>query len=210
MMESYIESSTKIKFCGLRTTEDVEEVNLLRPDFVGFVFAENSKRRISERQAELLKSQLQPGIFKVGVFVRDDPERIANLLHAGTIDIAQLHGGEDTEYVRKLREMTDHSIIQAFRIDSEADLLAAAKSEADYILLDSGNGGTGTKFNWELLKDFQRPYFLAGGLDPENVRDAIRILHPFAVDVSSGIETNGRKDPKKMELFVENVRRPEL
>ena len=206
MMESYVQGSTKIKFCGLRTTEDVEHANALRPDFVGFVFAPQSRRAVSERQAELLKSHLEPGIIKVGVFVGEDPERIANLLHAGTIDYAQLHGGEDAEYIRKLRELTDHPIIQAFRIDKKEDLAAAEQSEADYILLDSGDGGAGTTFNWELLKDFPRPFFLAGGLNPENVKEAIRLLHPYAVDVSSGIETNGKKDPEKMDLFTDRVR----
>ena len=209
MMESYVEGSTKIKFCGLRTTEDVEYANELRPDYVGFVFARNSRRMVKERQAELLKSALEPGIIKVGVFVREDPERIANLLHHGTIDYVQLHGGEDAEYIRRLRELTDHPIIQAFRIDSGKDLAAAEKSEADYILLDSGTGGTGAAFNWELLKDFRRPYFLAGGLTPENVRDAIDQLHPYVVDVSSGIETDGRKDPVKMERFIDAVRNRE-
>ena len=209
MMESYVEGSTKIKFCGLRTTEDVEYVNELRPDYVGFVFAKGSKRMVTERQAELLKSALEPGIIKVGVFIREDPERIASLLHHGTIDYVQLHGGEDTEYIRKLRELTDHPIIQAFRVDTKEDLAAAEKSEADYILLDSGIGGTGTAFNWELLKGFSRPYFLAGGLSPENVREAIETLHPYVVDVSSGIETDGRKDPAKMEKFIDVVRSTE-
>ena len=209
MMESYVEGSTKIKFCGLRTTEDVEYANELRPDYVGFVFAKNSKRMVTERQAELLKSALEPGIIKVGVFIREDPERIASLLHHGTIDYVQLHGGEDTEYIRKLRELTDHPIIQAFRVDTKEDLAAAEKSEADYILLDSGIGGTGTAFNWELLKGFSRPYFLAGGLSPENVREAIETLHPYVVDVSSGIETDGRKDPAKMEKFIDVVRSTE-
>ena len=207
MMESYVEGSTKIKFCGLRTTEDVEYANELRPDYVGFVFARNSRRMVKERQAELLKSALEPGIIKVGVFVREDPERIANLLHHGTIDYVQLHGGEDSEYIRRLRELTEHPLIQAFRIDGPEDLKKAETSVADHILLDSGAGGTGTVFNWELLKGFQRPYFLAGGLTPENVEEAIRTLHPFAVDVSSGIETDGRKDPAKMELFVRAARR---
>ena len=203
MMESYVTGSTKVKFCGLRTMDDVEHANDLRVDYVGFVFAKNSKRYVTARQAELLKSQLEPGIRKVGVFVKDDPQHIAGLLENGTIDLAQLHGGEDAEYIRRLKELTDSPLIQAFRIDSAEDLEAAKKSEADYILLD---GGTGTTINWELLKDFPRPFFLAGGLTPENVRDAINSLHPYAVDVSTGIETDGVKDPKKMEAFIDAVR----
>ena len=209
MMESYIKGSTKIKLCGLRSMEDVENVNLLRPDYVGFVFAKESKRYVSERQAELLQNQLEPGIRKVGVFVREDPERVAGLLELGTIDIAQLHGGENTDYIRKLRWLTESPIIQAFRISSKEDLKRAEQSEADYILMDSGEGGTGDTFDWSLLQDFQRPYFLAGGLTPENVAEAIRFLHPYAVDVSSGIETDGKKDPAKMEAFVKEARFPE-
>ena len=206
MMESYVKGSTKIKFCGLRTTKDVEHANELRPDYIGFVFAKKSRRAVTERQAELLKSYLEPGIIKVGVFVREDPERIASLLHNGTIDYAQLHGGEDAEYIRNLRKLTEAPIIQAFRVDTGEDLAAAERSEADYILLDSGSGGNGTSFDWELLEGFSRPYFLAGGLDPGNVREAVRKLHPFAVDVSSGIETAGRKDPLKMTNFTDQVR----
>ena len=201
MMESYIKGSTKIKLCGICSMEDVENVNLLRPDYVGFVFAKESKRYVSERQAELLQNQLEPGIRKVGVFVREDPERVAGLL--------ELHGGENTDYIRKLRWLTESPIIQAFRISSKEDLKRAEQSEADYVLMDSGDGGTGAAFDWSLLQDFQRPYFLAGGLTPENVAEAIRFLHPYAVDVSSGIETDGKKDPAKMEAFVKEARFPE-
>ena len=192
---------TKIKLCGLSRVEDIEAANRLKPDYIGFVFAKGSRRQVTDRQAAELRLKLSPMILKVGVFVRDDPEHVAKLLGEGIIDLAQLHGGEDADYIRTLRSMTDSPIIQAFRIDGIGDLRAAEESSADYILL-----GSGATFDWELLGGFDRPYFLAGGLSPANVTAALRTLAPFAVDVSSGIETGGVKDAAKMEEFVRLVR----
>ena len=149
---------------------------------------------------------LNPGIIPVGVFVNETPETVAALLDRGIIDIAQLHGNEDEAYIRRLRQLTTKPLIQAFRVDTPADVAAAQASTADYVLLDSGAGGTGTCFDWSLLQDIQRPYFLAGGLTPENVGGAVATLHPYAVDVSSGIETDGAKDKEKMTQFVRAVR----
>lgn len=197
---------TKIKLCGLTRLPDIEAANALMPDYVGFVFARKSRRCVSPEQAKALREQLAPGIRAVGVFVREDPEAVAGLLTGGVIDVAQLHGGEGDDYIRRLRALTDRPLIQAFRVESEADLLRARASAADCVLLDNGAGGTGAAFDWELIRDFDRPYFLAGGLGPENVAGAVRALHPFAVDVSSGIETDGKKDHNKMRAFVEAVR----
>lgn len=197
---------TKIKLCGLTRECDIETVNALGPEYVGFVFYERSRRYVSPEQALKLKRLLRPEIQAVGVFVREEPERIAKLLESGVIDIAQLHGGEDEAYVGRLRELTDRPFIQAFRIDSEEDVLRAGRSPADFVLLDSGTGGTGTSFDWGLIRGFSRPYFLAGGLDADTVSDAVRELQPYGVDVSSGIETDGVKDPEKMRQFVEMVR----
>ena len=142
----------------------------------------------------------------MGVFVNEPPENIAALLAAGTIDVAQLHGSEDEAYIRRLRSLTNKPLIQAFRIDDEADIRQANRSTADFILLDSGSGGTGTAFDWLLLQGIDRPYFLAGGLGPDNVCEAVSCLHPYGVDVSSGIETNRQKDTAKMAAFVAAVR----
>ena len=196
---------TKIKLCGLSRVEDIEAANRLKPDYIGFVFFKGSRRQVTDRQAAELRLKLSPMILKVGVFVREDPEHVAKLLGEGIIDLAQLHGGEDADYIRTLRSMTDSPIIQAFRIDGIGDLRAAEESGADYILLDSGRG-SGATFEWDLLRGFDRPYFLAGGLSPANVTAALRTLAPFAVDVSSGIETGGVKDAEKMEEFVRLVR----
>ncbi len=228
---------TKIKMCGLRKLEDIEAVNECKPDYAGFVFAPESRRYVKAEQAAELKDHLDPQIRAVGVFVDEAPERVAALLNKGVIDLAQLHGSEDEEYLVRLRKLTPKPVIQAFRILSREDVMRAMKSSADEILLDSG-AGTGSTFNWEVLRiesghdreidaekdgekpfctkrnrekslyaEETRPYFLAGGLDPQNVAEAIRRLHPYAVDVSSGIETDGSKDREKIAAFVTAVRK---
>ncbi|MBQ6568724.1 MAG: phosphoribosylanthranilate isomerase [Clostridia bacterium] len=197
---------TKIKLCGLSRPCDIEVANSLEPEYVGFVFAPKSKRYLSPEKAKELKSLLSEQIQAVGVFAGETPENIALLLGGGVIDIAQLHGDEDEEFIANLRTLTDKPIIKAFRVESEKDIEKASSSSADFILLDSG-AGTGITFNWQYIKNIQRPYFLAGGLDSENVQAAIKQLAPFAVDVSSGIETDGLKDRQKMKAFAAAVRK---
>ena len=199
-------SGTKCKLCGLTRPADIAAANALQPDYIGFVFAPKSKRYVSSQQAAALKSRLAPGIQAVGVFVNEAPETVADLLNTGTIDLAQLHGREGEDYIAHLRTLTDKPLIQAFQIATQQDVERAEQSTADYILLDSG-AGSGATFDWSLLQAIRRPYFLAGGLDPENVPQAIRALHPYAVDVSSGIEQNGQKDIDKMAAFVAAVRK---
>lgn len=197
---------TKIKLCGLSRACEIEAANILRPDYIGFVFAPKSKRYVTHEKAEELKNLLSPNIQAVGVFVNESIETVADLLNKGIIDLAQLHGTENESYINELRNLTDKPIVQAFPIRSLQDIERAEKSTADFILLDSG-AGTGTVFDWQLLKQINRPYFLAGGLTPDNVQEAVAKLRPYAVDVSSGIETNGRKDIAKMQLFAAAVRK---
>jgi phosphoribosylanthranilate isomerase len=197
---------TKIKLCGLSRFCDIEAANELMPDYIGFVFAARSKRYISPQKAAELKCRLESQIKAVGVFVNETPEQIAELLNKGIIDIAQLHGDEDEDYIWHLRELTDKPIIKAFRIETAVDTLKAEQSTADYVLLDSG-AGTGSEFDWSLIRDFKRPFLLAGGLSLDNVRNAIQQLTPYAVDVSSGIETDGYKDKEKMAAFINAVRK---
>ena len=197
---------TKIKLCGLTRIEDIEAANALLPDYIGFVFAKKSRRSVSPEQAARLKAALLPGIQAVGVFVNEPVGDIVRLLKSGVIDIAQLHGTESREYVLELKRRTEKPVIQAFRIASLADVTRAESTPADYILLDNGAGGTGEKFDWSLIAGIEREYFLAGGLAPENVQEAIRRNAPFAVDASSGLETEGYKDPSKMKAFVDAVR----
>ena len=197
---------TRIKLCGLFRPCDIEAANRLRPEYIGFVFAEKSRRYISYEKAAELKALLSPQIKSVGVFVDEKPERIADLFNKGVIDLAQLHGREDDEYIGQLRMLTDKPLIKAFRIERAEDMEKAKKSSADYILLDSG-AGSGRVFNWRIIKDMKKPWFLAGGLSPDNVESAIKECFPYAIDVSSGIETDGQKDEEKMAAFVAHVRK---
>lgn len=194
--------------CGLFRPCDIRAANEIKPEYIGFVFSPGSRRYVTYEQASGLKDLLEPDIQAVGVFVDEAPETVAALLDLGVIDIAQLHGREDENYIRKLRTLTDRPVIKAFCIKNEYDAAQAQRSTADYILLDSG-AGTGTVFDWKLIQDIQRPYFLAGGLSPDYAAFAVRRLKPYAVDVSSGIETGGRKDKIKMAAFAAAVRKEE-
>ncbi|MBQ1454191.1 MAG: phosphoribosylanthranilate isomerase [Ruminococcus sp.] len=199
---------TKIKMCGLSRTEDIEAANSIKPDYIGFVFAEISKRRVSALEASKLKSKLDPEIKAVGVFLDDKLDFVASMLNLGIVDVVQLHGSENEEYIEKVREITNKPIIKAFIIRSKEDVERAEKSTADYILLDGGKG-EGKVFDWSLLKAIKRPFFLAGGLNPDNAADAVKALKPYAVDVSTGIETDGVKDREKMAAFANAVRKAE-
>ena len=196
---------TRIKMCGLRRPEDIEAAGELLPEYIGFVFFPGSKRYVAPETARALKAGLNPGIQAVGVFVDEKPETVAKLLSDGTIDMAQLHGSEDEAYLADLRKRTDKPLIRAFRVRGAEDALRAQASSADEILLDAG-AGDGKTFDWSWLRQVKRPYFLAGGLTPENAGRAVRELNPYAVDVSSGIETGGFKDIVKMRAFVRAVR----
>lgn len=198
--------STKIKICGLTRAQDIQTANALQLDYIGFVFAPKSKRFVPPEQAKQLRQQLAPGIQAVGVFVNAPPEQIAALLADGTIDIAQLHGQEDAACIARLRSLTRAPIWQAFRIENTEDISRANASPADLVLLDHGAGGTGERFDWALLHGMTRPFVLAGGLTPQNAAEAIAKAHPYAVDASSGCETNGVKDPARMLAFVNAVR----
>ena len=197
---------TKIKLCGLSRQCDIEWANELKPDYIGFIFWSKSKRNVSPERAKELKALLSPDIKAVGVFVDEPIENIAKLLSDNIIDLAQLHGSEDEEYIARLRTLSDKPIIKAFLLKSKEDAKRAEKSTAEHILLDSGMG-TGKGFDRSLLKNISRPYFLAGGLYPENVGIAVDTLSPYAVDVSSGIETDNFKDRNKMAAFVNAVRK---
>ena len=196
---------TKIKLCGLSRPIDIDIANILKVDYVGFVFANNSKRYIDKEKAKLLKKQLNNEIQAVGVFVNEEMSVISEFANDNIIDIIQLHGDEKNEYITNLRKSINKPIIKAYKIMSGKDIDIANDSIADYILLDAGRGD-GKTFNWDLIKNINRDYFLAGGLTIDNVATAIDRLKPYAVDVSSGIETDSYKDKTKMEKFVEIVK----
>lgn len=197
---------TRIKLCGLKSLDDVIAANAVQPDYIGFVFANTSKRFVTPQIAEQLRKKLDRKIAVVGVFVNEPVEIVAALLNKGIIDMAQLHGNESEEYITFLRKKADKKLIKAFSINEAKNLQAAYACSADYILFDYGSGGTGKSFDWSILQDFGRPYFLAGGLNINNVSEAVIRLHPYAVDVSSGVETDGRKDDVKMAAFINSVR----
>ncbi len=193
---------TRIKLCGLRRPDDADAANAARPDLVGFVFAEGRTRQIARTTAESIKERLDRRIGTVGVFVDQPPALTLALYNAGVIDYVQLHGHETEAYVRQLQH-EDVPVIRALTVGPGRPLPETA---ADYLLVDSGPGGTGITFDWDLIRDLHRPFFLAGGLTPENVATAVKTVRPYGVDVSSGTETDGCKDPVKMVAFAKNVR----
>ena len=189
----------KVKFCGLKRPCDIAWANELHPDYAGFVFA-GTKRRVSDETAAALRRELDPSIPAVGVFVDALPP-MASRVKKGVIQLIQLHGQEEDALVQQLQTELGVPVIKAFSIANQDDIKRALESRADYILLDQGKGGTGKAFDWSLLKEIDRPYFLAGGLTPQNAAQAAK-LRPYALDVSSGIETDGVKDRDKMTLFM--------
>ncbi len=198
---------TKIKICGLFQLRDIAAVNAARPDYCGFVLNfPKSHRCVTPAQVRTLTASLDPAITPVGVFVDQPVETVAALQNAGTISVAQLHGHEDEAYIAALRARTcGKPVWKAFRIRSEADLAAAGSSSADLVVLDNGYG-TGRAFDWSLAGGVTRPFLLAGGLTPENIPEAIRQLHPFGLDISSGVETAKQKDPAKILAAVQAAR----
>ncbi len=195
----------RIKMCGLRRREDIGYVNEVLPDYAGFILSRPFWRSISREELKELTGLLDPSVMPVGVFVDETEETVASYLESGLIAAAQLHGQEDDKYIRRLRELTDRPLIKAFRIESREDARRAEASAADYILLDHGTG-TGSSFDWSFLQGIERPYILAGGLTPDNVEEALERTKPYALDVSSGIETDRCKDPEKMRLFALRAR----
>lgn len=196
---------TKIKICGLSRPEDIGFANQVRPDYIGFVFWEHSRRYVSRERAGQLKESLSSGIRAVGVFVDAPCDRVVRLLEEGVIDMAQLHGDETEEDIRYIKAATARPVIKAVKVKNRYDVEAWLDSSADYLLFDSGMG-SGVPFDWELLRGVNREFFLAGGLNAGNLGAAVERLHPYAVDLSSGVETGGVKDPAKMREAVRLVR----
>lgn len=196
-----------MKFCGMSRDQDIWAVNEARPLFCGFIInVPSSHRSITLEQAEDLASQLAEDVFPVGVFVDEPLETVVKMCRRGIITTVQLHGHEDDDYVDAVRDLACPSlIIQAFKVRSAEDVARARASHADMVLLDNGKG-TGQRFDWSLVGQVGRPFMLAGGLDPGNVAEAIRQVGPWAVDMSSGLETDGRKDPDKIAAAAAAVR----
>lgn len=194
----------KIKICGLCRDEDIDYANQVQPDYAGFVFAK-SRRQITEEQAIRFREKLLPQIQTVGVFVNAPAEEIIAYLTDGIIDMAQLHGDETEEDIQYIKAVTHKPVIKAVKVRHRYDVEAWLDSEADYLLFDSG-AGSGETFDWELLAGVDREYFLAGGLQPDNLERAMEAVEAYAIDLSSGVETDGVKDFAKMQKVVQTVR----
>lgn len=199
-------TDTKIKICGLSRNEDVDFANMLNPEFIGFVFVPRSKRYVNPDAAARLRLKLRDSISAVGVFADEKIENIEKTARDGVIDMIQLHGSESSEYIMCLRQVTGKPVIKAFSISKIEDVKKAVMSPADFILLDNGAGGTGRTFDWTLTGNIERKFFLSGGLNADNVETAIMMTHPYAVDVSSGVEKNGVKDSDRIRTFIKAVR----
>ena len=205
----------KIKICGMRRSEDIEMANRYKPDYIGFVFAD-SPRKVSYEQAQDLSGLLSEDIVSVGVFVNEHMKLIVDLFKDGIIEMAQLHGDEDEKYIRNLKDKSIEEtgkqipVINAIEIKDGADydneLLKWRDSASDYFILDSGKG-SGKTFDWSLIDKesefFKNSIFLAGGLNSENLALAIEEFNPFAVDLSSSVETDGFKDEEKIKEIIE-------
>lgn len=199
----------KIKICGLTRIEDIKTVNETLPDYVGFVFAE-SKRQINYETAKILKTNLNPFILSVGVFVNEDIDNIVKLCNERIIDIVQLHGDETKDYIMNVRKLVSCPIIKAARVRKTVDVIKVSNLPCDYILLDAYHedryGGSGITFDWSLISNQNKPFFLAGGIHSENIQMAIKECNPYCIDVSSGVETDGLKDLKKIKDIINLVR----
>lgn len=204
-------TGAQIKICGLFRDEDIDAVNAARPDWAGFIIdVPFSHRSISPTRAKKLISNLSAGIQPVGVFFDSEPEDIVNAVQEAGFSAVQLHGSETDEVIRQIREMLEErslvcGIWKAFKVEDESSIARARKSTADIVLLDGGTG-EGHAFNWQLCAEMERPFIVAGGLDPGNIPDALRSTGAFACDLSSGVETDKLKDPKKINDAVEAAR----
>ncbi|MDR0963053.1 MAG: phosphoribosylanthranilate isomerase [Clostridium sp.] len=195
----------KVKICGLRTQTDVEYANAARPDYVGFVFAP-SKRRITYEQAAQLRKHLSPEIRSVGVFVDTPNDEILRLIYAKIIDVVQLHGKEQPCDLAYVKDRCDALTMKALRFAAFDEIKSWEDSVADFLLFDS-TAGSGTTFDWTKLEHIRKkPFFVAGGLNENNISEAALQLRPYGVDVSSGVERNGAKDLELMQRFVKKAR----
>lgn len=198
----------KIKLCGMFRDCDIDYANEAKPDYVGFILGfTKSHRNIDAETARRLRSRLDTGIKAVGVFVNSPETTCAEYANCGIINVIQLHGNEDADFIRRLRELTSAPIIKAAKIRTPEDIGRVQALGADYVLLDNGTG-TGEMFDHSLLDgaEIRQPFFLAGGLTPENLRQAAESVRPYCVDLSSGVETDRLKNREKMLEAVRVIR----
>lgn len=218
-----MKEAVKVKLCGLRRKEDIDYVNEYQPNYIGFVFAE-SKRKVSKETAKELAEQLHKGIKKVGVFVNEDIESLAETASVVSLDVIQLHGDEDESYITELRKrlkelnskrqnVKNIELWKAIRVKDKESIILAAKSSCDKVLLDAYKegvyGGTGKTIDLSLIHEFKKiskkPFFVAGGINSSNVKEVIKLANPYGVDISSGIETEGYKDKNKIKQIMKTI-----
>lgn len=198
---------TKIKICGLKRIEDVISVNVVEPDYCGFIFnVSGSRRSIGAEQLNILVDMLNPEIVPIGVFVNEKTDVILRIVRESGIRMVQLHGQENGEIIHTIQSKAQVPVIKAVSVRSKEDVRSAVLSPADYLLFDCGEGGTGQTFDWNLLEDIPRPYFMAGGIGTHNMEEVLRRFSPFALDVNSSVETDGQKDGKKILAAVRMLR----
>lgn len=188
----------RIKICGLRREEDVDYVNELKPDYIGFILSDGFKRSITRQQAIQLKARLSPDITAVGVFVDESEEYINSFIKDGIIDIAQLHGTEPPELAGRINA----PVIKYFNPSAFSRI---SEYDTDYFLFDSGTG-SGKGFDWTAIPHTDKPFFLAGGINEDNIKNAIEQIKPYCIDLSSAVETDGFKDYNKIKKIMECVR----
>ena len=193
---------SKIKICGLRREQDIDYVNELKPDYIGFILTAGFRRSITRETAKALKARLSKDITAVGVFVNDSTDTVNSFVEDGIIDIAQLHGNESAELCKKINA----PVIKFLKCDdSVKEKISDYENAVDYFLFDSGTG-TGNTFDWSKIPKTERSFFLAGGLGADNLKRAIEEITPFAVDLSSSVETDGAKDFEKIKKVLEIVK----
>lgn len=200
--------SVKIKLCGMFREQDIDYVNEAMPDYIGFiVLFPKSHRNIDHETALKLKKRLSPDIKSVCVSVNAPAEKFAEFANSGAADMLQLHGSEDADYIARLRRLTDVPLIKAVKVTSPEDIEKAQELDVDFLLLDSGTG-SGKTFDHSLInrEKITKPFFLAGGLTPGNLREAAGNIQPYGVDMSSGIETDRVKSREKILAAVEAAR----
>lgn len=200
-----------VKICGITKLSEIENLNILKPDYIGFVFAE-SKRKVTKEQAKELINNLDKSIKTVGVFRNNTEEEILDILTVADIDVIQLHGSETIGFVEQLQKKTKKDIWKAASIKSNEDMSKALKYPVETILVDGSNPGSGEIFPWKYLNNIEtdKRIFLAGGINEDNVLEGISTVKPDGIDVSSGVEINdeyGRhKDFNKMKRLIDKVR----
>ena len=208
----------KVKMCGISKVETIPAIVDAKPDYMGLVFAP-SKRQVTVEQAKILIEELHKQCINhydikvvktVGVFVNETLDNLVRIADTANLDAVQLHGDEDEAFIQSLKERTNVEVWKAIQIRTAADTEKWIDSSAEMLLFDAYHkderGGTGEVFDWSSLDAFERPFMLAGGIDSTNVARAIRTVRPYGIDISSGIETNGMKDDKKITAFTKIVK----